>query len=165
MSSKQSRLTTTQFLALRSIGREPWDHASGRYQWKYHGEWFYIDALQGLRTDLLGTWSMFAHGNHIEKAMQAAADLIEAGLAEVVDLPAAHPPYRVSRVTMLTARGRSLLAMANSPSAPNRSSGLQGPACEAVPAGRKAAMRIWSRVTAPLHNLRRPLWTKKKPPV
>jgi len=165
MSSKQSRLTTAQFLALRSIGREPWDHASGRYQWKYHREWFYIDALQELRTDLLGTWSMFAHSGHITKAMQAAADLIDAGLAEVADLPAAHPPHRARRVTRLTARGHSLLAMANSRSIPNRSSGLQGPACEAVPAWRTAAMRIWSRVIAPLHNLRRPLWAKKKPPV
>ncbi len=67
--STRRRLTTTEFMALRSIAREPWSEARGAIQWKFHRQWVHLH-----RDD------RWRYGSLIARAWDAAENLEKMGL-------------------------------------------------------------------------------------
>ena len=148
---QQPRLNTNQFMALRSIAREPWDVQSGRIQWRFNGKWFHLLRRDGAREPLEsvdGVGRYGGYGRIIEAAWDAAWELQGFGLVEVFTVRccpgrACHANDRPGYT--LTPRGAALLQKANAanrpkPATPNL---VETPAAAANLAGaswwRKAA--------------------------
>lgn len=81
-----NRLNTRQFLALRSIAREPWDLARWRLQWRFNRKWCHLFCKEGIRAQLNsvdGIGGTGGYGDVIDEAWSAAEDLEQCGLVEV----------------------------------------------------------------------------------
>lgn len=77
------RLTNDQFMALRSIAREPWDLQWRRIQWKFNGKWFHLDS-KGWRSALDAAYPAHCgYGQMRDRAWDAAWGLEALGLVEI----------------------------------------------------------------------------------
>ncbi|WP_149543103.1 hypothetical protein [Serratia marcescens] len=114
-----TRLNNDQFMALRSIAREPWDIQQGRIQWHFSGKWFHLFRQYGIRASLEsvdGIGGCCGFESVYEQALDAARILEGRGLVEVFTLRCCPntPCHRNDRYEFrLTARGEKLLRNAN----------------------------------------------------
>lgn len=114
------RLNTRQFLALRSIAKEPWHLSSRRVLWRFNGRWHYLYS-DGTREKL----SSVRERGHEQRdgdfdlydgAERAAWDLTFMGLVDYITVrcsPGTECHLNDRAAFQLTARGASLLAKAN----------------------------------------------------
>jgi hypothetical protein len=76
-------LNTNQFLALRSIAKEPWDMQWDRIQWRFNGTWLHLFRRDGVRALLESVDSIggrCGYGDIAERAWEAAWELVGYGL-------------------------------------------------------------------------------------
>lgn len=131
---QRTGLTTAQFLALRSIAREPWNRHDGRLQWRFNGRWARLFEREGVRAPLESADGTGGHGGYgpvIEKALEAAYELQALGLVELATLrccPGTSCHRNDRDEFRLTQRGQALLDKAN---AANSRSFLATPAPQA----------------------------------
>lgn len=131
------RLNTNQFLALRSIAREPWDMQWGRIQWRFNGKWLHLFQRYGVRAPLGsvdGIGGRCGYDDVYERAWNAAWELEGMGLVEVVTerCCSSESCHRNDRHEFrLTPRGNALLQKANAAS--------QREVDDPIPAGLPAA--------------------------
>jgi hypothetical protein len=112
-----TRLSTDQFLALRSIAKEAWDMREGRIQWRFNGKWFYVHK-DGLRTDLSaanGKGGNYGYDAIYARAWNAAfelemLELVETSIVRCCPGTSCHANDR--RQFRLTERGTALLQKA-----------------------------------------------------
>lgn len=117
------RLNTNQFLALRSIAREPWDMQGDRIQWRFNGKWCYLFRRYGVRAPLGSVNGIGGHCGYndvYERAWSAGWELEEKELVEVVTERCCHNASCNGRNDRhefrLTPRGNALLQKANTTS-------------------------------------------------
>ena len=113
----RARLNTLQFLALRSIAKEPWQMKWGLIRWKFRGRWFHL-YRDGLKTPLDAGRSDGRSGydDVQEKAWDAAWDLDGMGLVEVATIrccPGTSCRLNDRHEFRLTPRGTIFLEKAN----------------------------------------------------
>lgn len=147
----QPRLNTNQFLALRSIAREPWDVQSGCIQWRFNGKWFHLLRHDGVREPLESVDGIGGYGGYgriIELAWDAAWELQGFGLVEAFTVrccPGRACHANARQGYRLTPRGAALLQKANAANRPKLAAPrlVETPAAIATLAGapwwRKAA--------------------------
>lgn len=115
----QPRLNTNQFLALRSIAREPWDMQWGRIQWRFNGKWLHLFRRDGVRAPLGSVDGIGGHCGYddiINRAWDAASELEWYGLVEVFTVrccPGTSCHANDRHEYRLTPRGTALLQKAN----------------------------------------------------
>jgi len=128
----RQRLNTHEFLALRSIAREPWDLREDRIQWRFNGRWFYVVArpfsreghsftVTGVRVSLEsvdGKGGRLGYDHVVKRAWNAASSLQARGLVEVFTVlccpdPSCHASER--HELRLTSSGSALLSASNPP--------------------------------------------------
>lgn len=112
------RLNTNQFLALRSIAREPWDMQWRRIQWRFNGKWVHVfrDGVRAPLDSIDGIGGHYGYDDVYKRAWDAAWELDEQGLVEVVTERCCHSEscHRNDRHEFrLTSRGSALLQKAN----------------------------------------------------
>lgn len=118
--NKHPRLNNDDFIALRSVCREPWISArgfDGTILWKFNGKWFRVDQAE-VAMSLVDDYAWSYKGSVWARAY-CALDRIEAyGLVEsnIVRCCPDTDCHLNDRLTWnITERGRALLARANKP--------------------------------------------------
>jgi len=112
------RLNTLQFLALRSIAREPWDMQWRRIQWRFNGKWVQLfrDGVRAPLGSIDGIGGHYGYDDVYKRAWDAAWELDEQGLVEVVTercCPGTECHRNDRHEFRLTPRGTALLQKAN----------------------------------------------------
>ena len=127
--TSRNRLNTDQFLALRSIAKNPWQWNVGRseavIQWKFHKRWYYIfsrDHNVLIPMDGETTWGNGCYHQHngwddiFEKSYKARDELIERGLVQdkfIRCCPGTSCHNNDRHIYRLTERGLALIEKAN----------------------------------------------------
>jgi hypothetical protein len=149
--SSRPRLNTIQFLALRSIAKEPWDLKWGRIRWRFQGKWVYLFRRDGVRAPLGsidGAGGRYGYDEVLKHAWDAAYELENMGFVELLTVrccPGSLCHANDRHEFRLSRRGDSLLQKANS-APPSRAAGrMREPRLTVID---DVASRPWWRVAA-----------------
>ncbi|MDF8364691.1 hypothetical protein [Achromobacter anxifer] len=149
--SSRHRLNTIQFLALRSIAKEPWDLKWGRIRWRFQGKWVHLFRSDGVRAPLGsidGTGGRYGYDEVIKRAWDAAYELETMGFVELLTVrccPGSLCHANDRREFRLSRRGDSLLQKANAAPARFAAAQMQVPRHTVID---DVASRQWWRVAA-----------------
>lgn len=133
------RLNTDQFLALRSIAKEPWDMQWGRIQWRFNGKWCHLFRRHGVRAPLGSVDGIGGHCGYddvFDRAWDAAWALVAYGLVEEFTVrccPGTSCHANDREEFRLTPRGVALLEKANATSQRRKSVEPTAPDVPSVP--------------------------------
>lgn len=113
-----TRLNTRQFLALRSIAKEPWDMQWRRIRWRFNGKWVQLfrDGVRAPLGSIDGIGGHYGYDDVYKRAWDTAWELNDQGLVEVVTercCPGTACHRNDRHEFRLTPRGSALLQKAN----------------------------------------------------
>lgn len=114
----QKRLNSVQFLAMRSIGKEPWNMKRDRIMWRFGRKWFHLfnDGVRAPLSSVDGIGGRYGYDKVYDRAWDAAWELENQGLVEVFTVrccPGTSCHLNDRHEYRLTSRGHQLLEKAN----------------------------------------------------